>query len=45
MGAQIFDFDDPLPSLLYWDASFLDDFLLVDGLRIFTCNPRILSRR
>jgi predicted nucleic acid-binding protein len=23
MGAQIFDFDDPLPGLLYWDASFL----------------------
>lgn len=23
MGASVFDFDAPLPSLLYWDASFL----------------------
>ena len=23
MGARIFDFDAPLPALLYWDASFL----------------------
>jgi hypothetical protein len=23
MSAQVFDFDAPLPGLLYWDASFL----------------------
>lgn len=23
MGASVFDFDSPLPRLLYWDASFL----------------------
>ena len=23
MGASVFDFDAPLPRLLYWDASFL----------------------
>jgi hypothetical protein len=23
MSAQVFDFDAPLPPLLYWDASFL----------------------